>query len=89
YFINRATELLKNLQNIFDKLFEILTSQENELKTRDQEQFSIPIDLNKIHQTAFHALICILDLISMKQFESFRTVLDDYIKNKFSSTLTY
>jgi hypothetical protein len=25
----------------------------------------------------------------MKQFESFRTVLDDYIKNKFSSTLTY
>ncbi|CAF1392432.1 unnamed protein product [Adineta ricciae] len=25
----------------------------------------------------------------MKQFESFRTVLDDYIKNKFSSTLAY
>ncbi|CAF0752403.1 unnamed protein product [Rotaria sp. Silwood1] len=87
--IERATEVVKNLQNIFDKLFEILTSQENELKTREQEQFGIPIDLNKIHQTAFHALICILDLISMKQFESFRTVLDDYIKNKFSSTLTY
>ncbi|CAF3676261.1 unnamed protein product [Rotaria socialis] len=87
--IERATEVVKNLQNIFDKLFEILTSQENELKTREQEQFGFPIDLNKIHQTAFHALICILDLISMKQFESFRTVLDDYIKNKFSSTLTY
>ncbi len=55
--IERATEVVKNLQNIFDKLFEILTSQENELKTREQEQFLIPIDLNKIHQTAFHALV--------------------------------
>lgn len=55
--IDRATEVVKNLQNIFDKLFEILTSQENELKTREQEQFSIVIDLNKIHQTAFHALV--------------------------------
>lgn len=55
--IERATEVVKNLQNIFDKLFEILTSQENELKTREQEQFSIPIDLHKIHQTAFHALV--------------------------------
>ncbi len=55
--IERATEVVKNLQNIFDKLFEILTSQEKELKTREQEQFSIPIDLNKIHQTAFHALV--------------------------------
>jgi hypothetical protein len=55
--IERATEVVKNLQNIFDKLFEILTSQENELKTREQEQFSIPIDLNKVHQTAFHALV--------------------------------
>ncbi|CAF5185506.1 unnamed protein product, partial [Rotaria magnacalcarata] len=54
--IERATEVVKNLQNIFDKLFEILTSQENELKTREQEQVGIPIDLNKIHQTAFHAL---------------------------------
>jgi hypothetical protein len=57
--IERATEVVKNLQNIFDKLFEILTSQENELKTRDQEEFLIKIDLNKIHQTAFHALVCI------------------------------
>ena len=55
--IERATEVVKNLQNIFDKLFEILTSQENELRTREQEHFSIPIDLNKIHQTAFHALV--------------------------------
>lgn len=55
--IERATEVVKNLQNIFDKLFEILTSQENELKTREQEQLAIPIDLNKIHQTAFHALV--------------------------------
>lgn len=55
--IDRATEVVKNLQNIFDKLFEILTSKENELKTREQEQFSIEIDLNKIHQTAFHALV--------------------------------
>ena len=55
--IERATEVVKNLQNIFDKLFEILTSQENELRTREQEKFGIPIDLNKIHQTAFHALV--------------------------------
>jgi len=55
--IERATEVVKNLQNIFDKLFEILTSQEKELKTREQEQFLIPIDLNKIHQTAFHARV--------------------------------
>ena len=55
--IERATEVVKNLQNIFDKLFEILTSQENELKTREQEQVAIGIDLNKIHQAAFHALV--------------------------------
>ncbi len=55
--IDRATEVVKNLHNIFDKLFEILTSQEDDLKTRDQEQFAIPIDMNKIHQTAFHALV--------------------------------
>ena len=55
--IERATEVVKNLQNILDKLFEILKSQENELKTREQEQVAIGIDLNKIHQTAFHALV--------------------------------
>lgn len=55
--IERATEVVKNLQNIFDKLFEILTSKENELKTREQEQFGVTIDLNRIHQTAFHALV--------------------------------
>ena len=55
--IERATEVVKNLQNIFDKLFEILTSQEHELRTREQEQFKIPIDLFKIHQAAFHALV--------------------------------
>jgi hypothetical protein len=55
--IDRTTEVVKNLQNIFDKLFEILTSQENELKTREQEQFAIPINSHKIHQTAFHALV--------------------------------
>ena len=53
--IDRATEVVKNLQNIFDKLFEILTSQENDFKTRDQEKFEIPID--KIHQAAFHAVV--------------------------------
>ena len=55
--IDRATEVVKNLQNIFDKLFEILTSRENELKTREQERFSISIDVEKIHQTAFHSLV--------------------------------
>ena len=55
--IDRATEVVKNLQNIFDKLFEILTSPENDLKTRDQEQLKMSIDLNKIHRTAFHAVV--------------------------------
>ena len=64
--IDRATEVVKNLHNIFDKLFEILTSQEDDLKTRDQAQFAIPIDMNKIHQTAFHALV--RDRISNRKF---------------------
>lgn len=69
--IERATEVVKNLQNIFDKLFEILTSQECELKTREQEQFGIPIDLNKIHQTAFHALVSRICLSFQRNDEFF------------------
>ena len=69
--IDRATEVVKNLQNIFDKLFEILTSQENELKTREQEQFAIAIDLNRIHQTAFHALVSGLRSIALRANSSF------------------
>lgn len=84
--IERATEVVKNLQNIFDKLFEILTSQENELKTREQEQFAIPIDLNKIHQTAFHALVRLTeyqqDCISLSLVS-----LDLYIGFDFNETI--
>ncbi|CAF1021225.1 unnamed protein product, partial [Didymodactylos carnosus] len=78
--IDRAAEVVKNLKDILDKLFIILTSQNTDANVNE---------FHRIQLIAFHALICILDLLSMKQFESFRTVLDDYIKNKFSSTLAH
>ena len=87
--IERATEVVKNLQNIFDKLFEILTSQENELKTREQEQFAIPIDLNKIHQTAFHALVSIQSNLRFRNHQKKKTFLylDLYIRFNFNETI--
>ena len=83
--IERATEVVKNLQNIFDKLFEILTSQENELKTREQEQFAIGIDLNKIHQTAFHALVRSTEYRESRMMMCFS--LDLYIGFNFNETI--